>query len=232
VRTVKELAQVKVVTRRPPRAPRPPTGRPSAHPRAEVKVVAIGASTGGPAALANVVGGLPAGFSVPVLVVQHIGGGFDRGLVDWLDGVGRVPVTLASQGKSLEPGTVYVAPHDRHLGVSRAGRILLSDAPPIGGHRPSATHLFHSVASAYGPNAVGVIMTGIGSDGCEGMRVLRQMGGTVLAQDRESCVVYGMPRAVVDAGLADHVVSLDSLAEVIATLVADARPVPRASGTG
>ncbi len=230
VRTIKELAQVKVVTRRLPRALRPQGARPAGRPRAEVKVVAIGASTGGPAALAKVVSGLPARFAVPVLVVQHIGGGFDRGLVEWLDGVGRLPVTLASQGKTLEPGTVYVSPHDRHLGVSRAGRILLSDAPPIGGHRPSATHLFHSVASAFGPGAIGVIMTGIGTDGCDGIRVLRQMGGTVLAQDRESCVVYGMPRAVVDAGLADHVVSLDALAEVITSLVADGSSVPRASG--
>jgi two-component system, chemotaxis family, protein-glutamate methylesterase/glutaminase len=230
VRTVKELSQVKVVTRRLPRALRPVTARPAGRPRAEVKVIAIGASTGGPAALAKVVAGLPAQFSIPVLIVQHIGGGFDRGLVEWLDGVGRLPVTLATQGKSMEPGAVYVSPHDRHLGVSRAGRILLSDAPPIGGHRPSATHLFHSVASAFGPNAIGVIMTGIGTDGCEGIRVLRQMGGTVLAQDRESCVVYGMPRAVIDAGLADHVVSLDSLPEVITSLVADGSSVPRASG--
>jgi len=235
VRTVKELAQVKVVTRRLPQALRPQALRPQAprptgRPGAEVKVVAIGASTGGPAALAKVVSGLPARLAVPVLVVQHIGGGFDRGLVEWLDGVGRLPVTLATQGKSLEPGTVYVSPHDRHLGVSRAGRILLSDAPPIGGHRPSATHLFHSVASAFGPGAIGVIMTGIGADGCDGIRVLRQMGGTVLAQDRESCVVYGMPRAVVDAGLADHVVSLDSLAEVITSLVADGSSVARVSG--
>jgi two-component system chemotaxis response regulator CheB len=230
VRTVKELAQVKVVTRRPPRGLAPPPVRPTDRPRAEVKVVAIGASTGGPAALAKVVGALPARFAVPVLVVQHIGGGFDRGLVEWLDSVGRVPVTLATQGQALEPGTVYVSSHDRHLGVSRAGRVLLNDAPPIGGHRPSATHLFHSVASAYGPGAIGVIMTGIGTDGCEGIRVLRQMGGTVIAQDRESCVVYGMPRAVVDAGLADHIVSLDSLAEVITGLVADGSSVPRASG--
>jgi two-component system, chemotaxis family, protein-glutamate methylesterase/glutaminase len=230
VRTVKELAQVKVVTRRLPRTVRPAPLRPASRPRAEVRVVAIGASTGGPAALAKVFGSLPAQFDVPVLVVQHIGGGFDRGLVEWLDGVGPHQVTLATQGRTLEPGTVYVAPVDRHLGVSRAGRILLSDAPPIGGHRPSATHLFHSVASAFGPNAIGVIMTGIGTDGCDGIRVLRQLGGTVLAQDRESCVVYGMPRAVVGAGLADHVVSLDAMAEVITRLVADGSSVPRASG--
>jgi two-component system chemotaxis response regulator CheB len=230
VRTVRELAQVKVVTRRPARPFLPPPPRPAGPPRAEVKIVAIGASTGGPAALAKVVAGLPARFAVPVLVVQHIGGGFDRGLVEWLDGVGRPPVTLATQGKTLEPGTVYVSRHDRHLGVSGTGRILLSDAPPIGGHRPSATHLFHSVATAFGVHAIGVIMTGIGTDGCEGLRVLRQMGGTVIAQDRESCVVYGMPRAVVDAGLADHIVGLDSLAEVVTNLVADGSSVPRASG--
>src|SRR5690242_12306273 len=115
VRSVKELAQVKVVTRRPPRALRRSAVLPASGPRAEVKVVAIGASTGGPAALAKVVSGLPARFGVPILVVQHIGGGFDRGLVEWLDGVGPLPVTLATRGKTLEPGTVYVSPVDRHL---------------------------------------------------------------------------------------------------------------------
>ena len=229
VRAVKELAQVKVVTRRLPRTLRSQAARPAGRPRAEVKVVAIGASTGGPAALAKVVSSLPARFAVPVLVVQHIGGGLDRGLVEWLDGVGRVPSRSRPRERRSSRGRSRV-PHDRHLGVSRAGRILLSDAPPIGGHRPSATHLFHSVASAFGPGAIGVIMTGIGTDGCDGIRVLRQMGGTVLAQDRGVVRRLRDARAVVDAGLADHVVSLDSLAEVITSLVADGSSVPRASG--
>jgi two-component system, chemotaxis family, protein-glutamate methylesterase/glutaminase len=219
VRSVKELAMVVVVTRRTPTIRREPPRPRSRASRSEVKVVAIGASTGGPAALAKIVSKLGPRFAAPVLVVQHIGSGFDRGLVDWLDGVAKVSVTMAAQSQLLQPATVYVAPHDRHLGVSRSGRILMTDGPPIGGHRPSATHLFRSVSAAYGPNAVGVILTGIGADGCEGLRVLRQAGGTVLAQDRESSVVYGMPGAVVDAGLADRVVPLGSVAEVLEDLV-------------
>jgi two-component system, chemotaxis family, protein-glutamate methylesterase/glutaminase len=230
VRTVKELSMVRVVTRRVPTLRLPAAAATPARPggsRPEVSVVAIGASTGGPAALAAIVSKLAPGFPVPVLVVQHIGGGFDRGLVDWLNGVARVRVTMAMQGKQLAPATVYVAPHDRHLGVSRSGRILLSDGPPIGGHRPSATHLFRSVAAAYGPNAVGVILTGIGADGCEGLQTLRQAGGTVLAQDRESSVVYGMPGAVVDAGIADRVLALGAMADAIEELVQPDAPGAR-----
>jgi two-component system chemotaxis response regulator CheB len=219
VTSVKELSKVRVVTRRHAPARGKHIGRQPSGPRADVKVVAIAASTGGPAALGKIVAGLGPRFPVPVLVVQHIGSGFDRGLVDWLDSVGRIRVTMAVQGQVLEPATAYVSPHDRHLGVSRSGRILLSDDPPIAGHRPSATHLFLSVAAAYGPNSVGVILTGIGADGCEGLRVLRQTGGMVLAQDRESCVVYGMPGAVVDAGLADRVLAVDSVAPVLESLV-------------
>jgi two-component system chemotaxis response regulator CheB len=221
VRSVKELAKVRVVTRRPPTVRREPAPARLSGSQPQVKVIAIGASTGGPAALAKIVSKLPAAFPVPVLIVQHIGGGFDRGLVEWLDGVARVRVAMAMQSQQLAPASVFVAPHDRHLGVSRSGRVLLTDGPPIGGHRPSATHLFRSVAAAYGPNAVGVILTGIGADGCEGLQTLRQAGGTVLAQDRESSVVYGMPGAVVDAGIAHRVVPLDSVANVLEDLVGD-----------
>jgi two-component system chemotaxis response regulator CheB len=235
VRSVKELAMVVVVTRRPPTIRRDPPQLRSSGSRSEVKIVAIGASTGGPAALAKIVSKLGPRLAVPVLIVQHIGGGFDHGLVDWLDGVSKLRVVMASQSQPLAPATVYVAPHDRHLGVSRSGRILLTDGPPIGGHRPSATHLFRSVSAAYGPNAVGVILTGIGADGCEGLRTLRQAAGTVLAQDRESSVVYGMPGAVVEAGLADRVVQLGSVARVLEDLVragASSVSQPRASEGG
>jgi len=220
VTSVKELSKVRVITRRHSPARRARTGLQPIGPQAEVRVVAIAASTGGPAALAKIVPGLSPRFPVPVLVVQHIGSGFDRGLVDWLDSVGHIRVTMAVQGQVLEPATVYVSPHDRHLGVSRSGRILLSDDPPVAGHRPSATKLYLSVAEVYGPSAVGVILTGIGADGCEGLRVLRKAGGTILAQNRESCVVYGMPRAVVEAGLADRILAVDSVAPALESMVA------------
>jgi len=228
VTSVKELVNVRVVTRR---SPRPPVTRLPTRPVAptDIRLVAIGASTGGPAALAKILAGLDASFPVPIVIVQHIGGGFDAGLVDWLKRVSGPAVAIASHGAALRPGNVYVSPTDRHLGVSASGQVVLDDSPPIRGHRPSATVLFASAARAYGAHALGLILTGIGNDGCDGLRALKQVGGLVLAQDRESSVVYGMPKAAVDAGLADRVVSLDEVPTVLKSLVR--APQPK-TGTG
>jgi len=229
VTSVKELANVRVVTRREPkpqvtrlqpRAPVAPT---------DIRLVAIGASTGGPAALAKILAALDPRFPVPIVIVQHIGGGFDTGLVDWLKRVSGPSVALATHGAAMRPAHVYVSPTDRHLGVSASGQVLLDDGPPIRGHRPSATHLFSSAARAYGAHCLGLILTGIGNDGCDGLKALKQAGGLVLAQDRESSVVYGMPKAAVDAGLADRVVSLDEVPTVLQSLVRAAQPK---TGTG
>ena len=229
ITSVKELANVRVVTRREPRPPvtRLPTVRPVVP--TDIRLVAIGASTGGPAALAKILAGLEPRFPVPIVIVQHIGGGFDAGLVDWLERVSGPSVSIATHGAALRPGNVYVSPTDRHLGVSASGQVVLDDSPPIRGHRPSATHLFASAARAYGAHTLGLILTGIGNDGCDGLRVLKQAGGLVLAQDRETSVVYGMPKAAVDAGLADRVVSLDEVPSVLKSLVR--APQPK-TGTG
>ena len=181
-------------------------------------VVAIGTSTGGPAALRRILIDLPGDFAAPILVVQHIAKGFLGGLASWLNSSCRLHVKVAGDAEPLESRTVYLAPDDRHLGVRRDGRTLLSDAPPIGGFRPSATFLFESVARAYGANAIGIILTGMGSDGVAGLRELHAAGGLVLAQDEASSVVYGMAQEAVQAGVADDVIPLERIASRLVEL--------------
>ncbi|NTX02729.1 chemotaxis-specific protein-glutamate methyltransferase CheB [Myxococcus sp. CA040A] len=225
--TLKAMAEVKVVRRWPDRgtAQTAPVPRPA--PRAKslrASVVALAASTGGPAALFRLLSELPADFPAPLLVVQHIAIGFGQGLASWLATAGPLPVRVAEEGELLLPGHVYLAPDDRHLGV-QDGRAQVSKAAPVNGFRPSATWLFRSVARAHGPEALAVILTGMGQDGLEGTRELREAGGRVLAQDEESSVVFGMPGVVVSAGLADEVVSLAALpSRLLLAVRADTQP--------
>jgi two-component system, chemotaxis family, protein-glutamate methylesterase/glutaminase len=221
VRTVRLMAEVKVFRRRPaaahPGSPAAPAAGPPGHParprpRPPAELVAVGASTGGPAALAAVLRALPASAPVPILVVQHITPGFDAALTTWLDETTPLPVRLAADGQPLHAGEVLVAPAGRHLGLSDAARVELGQGPPLAGHRPSATHLFTAVARVFGARGVGVVLTGMGSDGAAGLLQLRRAGGLVLAQDQASCVVPGMPVAAVAAGAVDEVVPLDRLA--------------------
>jgi two-component system, chemotaxis family, protein-glutamate methylesterase/glutaminase len=228
VRTVRLMAEVKVFRRRPAAAP--PTAAPAgptghgAPPkrRHPAELVAVGASTGGPAALAAVLRALPAATPVPILVVQHITPGFDAALTTWLDETTPLSVSLAADGQPPAAGQVLIAPAGSHLGLSAAGRVELNQGPPVAGHRPSATHLFASVARVFGSRGVGVVLTGMGSDGAAGLLALRRAGGTALAQDQASCVVPGMPAAAVAAGAVDEVVPLDRLGARIAAAWAPA----------
>ena len=179
-------------------------------------LVAIGCSTGGPAALATLLGGLPANVPAPILIVQHITRGFDQGLVDWLDGITPLSVRLAYDAQPVRAGEVLIAPCDRHMGVSAVNRsTVLSDGPVVDGHRPSATHLFRSVAAAYGRHTLGVILTGMGEDGASGLVTVQQAGGWVIGQDEASSVVYGMPGAAVARGVVNQVVPLTQVAPTI-----------------
>jgi two-component system chemotaxis response regulator CheB len=216
IATVKAMSHVKVVRHwrtgsRPAPAPRPP--------RNDHPIVAIAASTGGPVALQRLLRDLPGEFPAPLLVVQHISPGFIAGLVAWLNTVCDLHVKVAEAGEVLQPHTVYLAPDDFHLGVTRLATVALSDVPPVGGFRPSGTFLFESVGRAFGPAAVGIILTGMGEDGVAGLRTLRQAGGRVIAQDEKSSVVFGMPGAAIAAGLADHVLSLDSMATRLVEMI-------------
>lgn len=220
VTMAKAMARVKVVRRwaPEPRAVRRPPLRAVA-PGAPVRLVAVAASTGGPAALQRILAGLPREFPVPILVVQHIAAGFVAGLADWLGASCNLRVKVAEHGEPLARRTVFLAPEERHLGVTADGRAALVDAPPVEGFRPSGTYLFASAARAYGPGVVAVILTGMGSDGVDGLKAVRAAGGRVLAQDEASAVVYGMPGEAVAAGVVDAVVGLDELAPRLAALV-------------
>jgi two-component system, chemotaxis family, protein-glutamate methylesterase/glutaminase len=210
--TLKAMAVVKVVRQWPPRARAPVTPPPTtAVARIRPSVLAIAASTGGPAALHRIFSELPADFPVPILVVQHIALGFAEGMAQWLASVSKLKVKVASDGEPLTPGTVYIAPDDRHLGVTSEGLVQVSNAAPLSGFRPSGTYLFRSVARAYGAGGIALILTGMGQDGLEGVRELRQAGGRILAQDEATSVVFGMPGVVVGAGLADAVLPLDGI---------------------
>ncbi len=230
IRTVKLMAEVPVVHHwdrrewRPPEAleasppPAFPTqATPLAEKRAEenVHMVGIASSTGGPATLAKILGRLPADLAVPILIVQHVTNGFVAGLAEWLDGVTPLHVGLASHGETPRAGSILLAPDDYHVRVNAKGIIELYKGTPYKGLRPSANDLFHSLARTYGPQAVGVVLTGMGDDGVEGLLALRQAGGLTLAQDEQSCVVYGMPREAVARDAVDQVLSLDQIAPAL-----------------
>ena len=217
--TVKAMSQVKVVRHKRP-APRD-AARPApvAARNGQRRAVAIAASTGGPAILHHLLSTLPADFSAPILVVQHMTAGFTPGLVTHLNASSSLRVKVAEAGDGLVPQTVYLAPDERHLGVSDRDTIALSSAPPVGGFRPSATFLFESVACAFGPGTVAVILSGMGQDGVAGLRAVKEAGGRTVAQDEETSVVFGMPGAAVAAGLADQVLPRDALAAALVKLV-------------
>lgn len=221
IETVKLMSEVKVVKRwaRARRVePAAPTVELKRSP-AEVKVVAIGASTGGPPVLETILAGLPNDFPVPVLIVQHIAAGFLAGLAEWLTRTTRLPVHIASHGEPLRPARVYLAPDGVHMGMDANGRIVLSKADSEGGLCPSVAHLFHSVANVCGPNAVGILLTGMGRDGAEELKQMKDRGALTLAQDEQSSVVHGMPGEAIRLGGATHVLAPPALAATLAAWV-------------
>ncbi len=185
-------------------------------------VVAIGASTGGPPALANVLSGL-AGLDASVLIVQHLHPDFVDGLVDWMARVSPLPVVLATHGQSLRRGCVHIAPGGRHLRLASGLRLELSEQPATI-HRPSANQLFSSVARYGGAQAVGVLLTGMGDDGATGLAEMHRGRAHTIAQDEATCAVYGMPRAAERLGAVDQLLPLPAIADAIRRAVSR-RPV-------
>ncbi len=184
---------------------------------ARVDLVAIGASLGGPRALATLLRGLPADFAVPIAVVQHIADGFTEGLAGWLASESRLDVREARDGDPLRPGHVVIAPTGRHLLVGE-GVVRLSDGPPVETFKPSVTPLFLSAAKAYGSRACGVLLTGMGRDGADGLRAIKDAGGPTLVQDESTSAVFGMPRAALDLGAVDRVLPIDEIPRVLVDL--------------
>ncbi len=185
------------------------------------KVIAIGASTGGPGVLHRIFQGLPQGFSLPIVVVQHITAGFGAGFVRWLNDATQIEVRLARDGDALMPGRALIAPEAQHLTVEHAcrpgdngragGCVRLDSSPPVHGLRPSATRLFNSVAQVYRSAAVGILLTGMGSDGAEGLECLWRAGGYTVAQDEASCVIFGMPKVAIEKGIVRQVLTPDEI---------------------
>jgi len=174
-------------------------------------VVAIAASTGGPTALVKVLRGISPQVSAALLVVQHMSRGFLEGLVRWLDNEVELEVKKAQEGDYLEAGVVLVAPEDQHMMVTELDTVRLNRSLPINGHRPSAEVLFDSVASNCGKRGAGVILTGMGSDGAEGLKNLRLCGGHTIAQDEQTSIIFGMPRAAIELEAAEIVLPLDEI---------------------
>ena len=212
---------------RPARAAAPlataPAPAPAEAPRGSARAVALAASTGGPAALAVVLRHL-AGVPAPVLVVQHLHADFTDGFVDWLARASSIPVQPARHGERLKPGVAYVGPGDVHLRLG-AGLTAVLDPKPDAIHRPSANELFASVAASVGAGGVGVLLTGMGADGVEGLAAMRQAGALTIAQDKETSVVFGMPGAAVKAGAAAKVLPLAEIPAAVLTALA--RPLRR-----
>jgi two-component system chemotaxis response regulator CheB len=189
---------------------RPRTRRPRG--RVPAKLVALAASTGGPAALRRVLMDIPRTVPAPLLIVQHIARDFTAGFAEWLAGSCALPVRIADEGEQLRDGTVYLAPDDVHLGVTADGRARMANGPPISGFRPSATHLFRSAGAAYGPQLAAVVLTGMGVDGADGLADAHAAGAYVIAQDEASSVVYGMAAEAVRRGAVDAVLPVDHIA--------------------
>ena len=179
------------------------------------EVLGVGASTGGPTALRDLFSGLPADFPIPILVVQHITMGFTAGFVEWLRQHTPLDVRVANEQDHAVPGSVLIAPEGRQLEALPGGEIRATSRKPRGVHLPSADTLLSSLASAYGGKCIGALLTGMGSDGVEGLLDIRHAGGFTLAQDEETCVVFGMPREAVRRGAVNRSMSPASMAELL-----------------
>jgi len=221
-----------------PVAPRPAAAAPVAlRPRTEAavrpRVVVLGSSTGGPEALSRVLSGLTSPLPIPVVVVQHMPALFTRQLAARLDRLGPSTVVEASGEEELKPGTVYIAQGGRHLEVVRSAggaRTKLHDGPPVNFCRPAVDVLFRSAVQVFGRDVLGVVLTGMGSDGRAGCESIVSAGGTVIVQDEPTSVVWGMPGSVASAGLAHQIVPIDGVASAIARATALANPLTAAEG--
>ena len=219
VETVKLMAEVKVVRRWPRRErPVPPSPPPTRLDR-KIRLIAIGASTGGPPVLAQILPRLPGDLGVPILIVQHIARGFTEGLAEWLDQGTPLAVKLAEPGEAVRPGTVYLASDGAQMGITKEGRIRLTKDVIEDGFCPSASYLFQSVAETYGRSALGILLTGMGRDGAAGLKRLREAGGVTIAQNEETSVVFGMPGEAIRLGAAEYVFSPEQITRAIRSLV-------------
>lgn len=225
--TIKLMSEVKVVRRWPhlrvktPALTTPPAAAITGtvqYPTAEVKLVVIGTSTGGPPVLHTLLANLPKNFPVPIAIVQHIAVGFLGGLVEWLSKSTGVPIHVPAHGDLMLPGHVYLAPEGRHLGIERGPRAAVVEAPPENNLCPAVSFLFRSAAQVLGNQAVGVLLTGMGRDGAAELKLMRDKGAVTIAQDKESSVVHGMPGEAIQLHGATHILPPDRIVEMLQQL--------------
>lgn len=214
---IKILAGVRVFRKSPPlpAAATPPRRLPAFKIEAPVRLVVMGASTGGPQALRTILTGLPANFPCPVICVQHISDGFLPGLVEWLASGCRLELTIAQPGHRPAPGVVYFPREGTHLTFDHQGRFVTSLEAPVDGHRPSITLTMRSAAQCYDHGVVGVLLSGMGKDGADGLQAIARAGGITIAQDEATCVVFGMPRQAIELGATQFVMSLEEVADTL-----------------
>jgi two-component system chemotaxis response regulator CheB len=222
VTKIRVLSGVKVIGRRRASRAGADTSAPALAWPTAPRIVGLGASTGGPQALERVLRQLPASYPLPLVCVQHIAAGFMQALVDWLDGCCLIRVCCAEEGRAPQPGIAYFAPDQRHIEVDDAGLLRCSSALAPGGHRPSVDVTFHSLARHYGAGAVGVLLTGMGQDGAQGMFDIARAGGLTIAQDEQSSVVFGMARCAIELGGVRHVLALERIGPALSALAARA----------
>ena len=217
VETLKMVAEIRVVKRQSKPLPSPSRLR-----RAEVPVgpaiVAIGASTGGPGVIKTILSGLPTSFPWPVLIVQHMTEGFLPGFVEWLNLSSSLPVQLAVDGEKMQPGQVYMAPDGHHLRTCGNGSLSVASDPPVNNQRPAVSTLLAAVTRVYGRNAIGILLSGMGSDGACELLQMREAGALTVAQDEASCIVYGMPGAAVALQGARYTLSPERIAALLTEL--------------
>jgi two-component system chemotaxis response regulator CheB len=182
----------------------------------KIELIAIGASTGGPMVLQKILSRLPSDLPMPVLIVQHIAGGFVNGFQEWLSISSGIKLKIAENGECLLPGIGYIAPDNLHMGINSKGKINLCDLPPENGLRPSINNLFRSVAQYYGSKALGVLLTGMGKDGADELKTLKDIGAITIVQNEETSVVFGMPAEALRIGAADYALSPERIAEILA----------------
>ncbi len=225
INKIKVLSGVQVFTKplRDPETPKvassqvistklPPTTDPIAALRSQFKVLAIGASTGGPSAFEKILFNLPANFPMPVICAQHISEGFLEGMVNWLDSHCALKVKIAQVGDLPQAGTIYFAPEMRHLELDSHGRFVYAQSTPTRAYCPSITMLFKSIARFYGKTCIGVLLTGMGNDGAEGMKAMFDNEALTIAQDESSSIIFGMPKEAIDLGAARYVLPLKDIA--------------------
>ncbi len=221
VQTVKLMSEVKMVRRWPQtrrESASPATAKAVAGKAAKIKVIAMGASTGGPPVLQTILAMLPRDFPLPVLIVQHIATGFATSLAEWLAQSSGLPVHVGLHGELMLPGHVYVAPDECQMKVEYGGKIVLTKDKPENGLRPSVSYLFRSIADNYGCDAVAVLLTGMGRDGADELKLLREKGAVTIAQDKDSSVVHGMPGEAIKLDAAAFILAPDKIAAVLTSL--------------